>query len=355
MGKPKRLNTLENWPEAVKPVRFPCKGGAAANLKREGGRSGVQCSPDGLVVVFLASLVLAGCSSEPTQMNLEGASRSQNNHPPSVRSVRITPNPVVLTGPLSVQVEGEDQDRDPLTFRYQWLVNGEPVPGAVGHQLSTDALKRGDRVSVEVIPFDGKGQGAPYRTEPVIVGNTLPVVSRVTIEPGQIRVGDVLQAQVEGTDADHDEVRYRFRWWKNNRLVSEGEENTFDTAGFLRDDVVAVSVIPRDGGGEGKEVFSPTMTIANSPPKITSVPHSIIQQGRYLYTVTVVDPEGDPVSFSLPTAPPGMTIDQKTGRVDWQIPRESKGSYRVKVVVQDDRGGWAFQEFDLSLSAPASS
>ncbi|MEW6246808.1 MAG: cadherin repeat domain-containing protein [Nitrospirota bacterium] len=308
-----------------------------------------------LLAMLLGIPLLAGCSPDSAQVNGAGSPPARNNHLPSVRSARIVPVPPVLSEPVSVQVEGEDLDRDPLTFRYQWLVNGEPLPGAIGHQLSPDTLKRGDRVSVEVIPFDGKGQGAPYRTEPVIVGNTLPVVSRVTIEPGQIRVGDVLQAQVEGTDADHDEVRYRFRWWKNNRLVSEGEENTFDTAGFLRDDVVAVSVIPRDGGGEGKEVFSPTMTIANSPPKITSVPHSIIQQGHYLYTVTAVDPEGDPVSFSLPTAPPGMTIDQKTGRVDWRIPPESKGSYRVKVVVQDDRGGWAFQEFDLSLSAPASS
>ncbi|HXF93002.1 MAG TPA: putative Ig domain-containing protein [Nitrospiraceae bacterium] len=265
------------------------------------------------------------------------------------------PIPPVLSEPVSVQVEGEDPDRDPLTFRYQWLVNGELLSGATGHQLNPDQLKRGDRVSVEVIPFDGKAQGAPYRSEPVIVGNTLPVVSRVTIEPGRIQVGDVLKAQVEATDADHDEVRFRFRWWKNNRLVSEGEENMFETTGFLRDDAVAVSVIPRDDSGEGKEVFSSTMIIANSPPKITSIPHSAIQRGHYLYTVTAADPEGDPVSFALTTAPPGMTIDPKTGRIDWQIPPELKGSYRVKVVVQDDRGGWAFQEFDLSPSAPASS
>ncbi len=306
--------------------------------------------------MFIVSvLVVAGCSSESAQMSGTETPPLQGNHPPSIRSARIVPVPPVLSEPVSVQVEGEDLDRDPLTFRYRWLVNGEPLPGAIGHQLNPDTLKRGDRVSVEVIPFDGKGQGVPYRTEPVIVGNTLPVVSRVTIEPGQIRVGDVLQARVEATDADHDTIRYRFRWWKNNRLVSEGEESTLETAGFLRDDVVAVSVIPRDGGGEGKEVFSATMTIVNSPPKITSVPHSTIQQGHYLYTVTAVDPEGDPVSFSLSTAPPGMTIDQKTGRIDWQIPPESKGSYQVKVVVQDDRGGWAFQEFDLSLSAPVSS
>ncbi len=307
------------------------------------------------LVIPLGLMLMAACSPESAQVSGAESPLARNNHPPIVRSARIVPDPPVLSGPIWVQVEGEDPDRDPLTFRYQWLVNGEPLSGATGHQLNSDHLKRGDRLSVEVIPFDGKAQGAPYRSEPVIVGNTLPVVTRVTIEPSQIQVGDVLEAKVEATDADHDAVQYRFRWWKNNRLVSEGEENTFETTGFLRDDVVAVSVIPRDGSGEGKEVFSPVMPIANSPPKITSLPHSAIQQGYYRYTVTAADPEGDPVSFALATAPPGMTIDPNTGRIDWPIPPEAKGSYRVKVVVQDDRGGWAFQEFDLSLSAPSSS
>lgn len=343
------------------PNRCPCPCGASegsgqrpdpnrslASRKRSGSRAR-------LLAMLLGLPLVAGCSPDVPRVNGGGSTPGRTNHPPAIRSARIVPVPPVLSAPLSVQVEGEDPDRDPLTFRYRWLVNGAPLPGAIGPQVTPTALARGDRVSVEVIPFDGHVQGPPYRTEPVIVGNTPPVVSRVTIEPHPIRVGDVLQALVEATDADHDPIRYRFRWWKNDRLVSEGEAHTFETAGLLRDDVVAVSVIPRDGEGEGQEVFSPAVTIANSPPAITSVPPATAQQGHYLYTVTAVDPEGDPVSFSLATAPPGMTIDRKTGRIDWPIPPESNGSYRVEVVVRDDRGGWAFQQFDVSLGAPASS
>ena len=308
-----------------------------------------------LLAILLGIASLPGCSSETAGVSGAATPPAGNNHPPSIRSARIVPIPLVLSEPVSVQVDGDDLDRDPLTFRYQWLVNGEPVPGATGFQLSSEPLKRGNRVSVEVTPLDGKTEGTPYRTESAVVGNTPPIVSRVTIEPGQIRVGDVLRAQVAGTDADHDEVHYRFRWWKNNRLVSEGEEETFDTAELLRDDVIAVSVVPRDEVGEGKEVFSVTMTIANSPPKITSSPNSAVEEGRYQYAMTAVDPEGDPISFSLETAPSGMTIDQKNGRVEWRIPAESKGSFRVKAVAQDDRGGWAFQEFDLTVTPPAKS
>jgi hypothetical protein len=36
------------------------------------------------------------------------------------------------------------------------------------------------------------------------------------------------------------------------------------------------------------------------------------------------------------------------------VPSNIQGSHRVRVVAQDDRGGIAAQEFDLSLSSPAS-
>jgi hypothetical protein len=230
-------------------------------------------------------------------------------------------------------------------------VNDEVIPDATGHQFTYDRLKRGDRVRVEITPFDGTNEGAPYQTS-AVVENTLPSVFKLTIEPSQIRLGDVLRARVEATDPDHDEIQFQFRWWKNGRVISDGEEPTFDTVGLLRDDSIAVSVVPHDGLGVGKETFSEAITIVNKPPKITSVPQPAVDAGRYQYLVIAEDPEGDPISFSLQTAPPGMTIDQRTGRIDWQIPGESKGSFRVKAVVQDDRGGWAFQEFDLTVSNP---
>ena len=49
------------------------------------------------------------------------------------------------------------------------------------------------------------------------------------------------------------------------------------------------------------------------------------------------------------SAPPGMTIDEKTGRIQWEVPAASAGVYRVKVLVKDDHQGWALQEFNVTL------
>jgi hypothetical protein len=265
------------------------------------------------------------------------------------------PNPVVLSGPLSVQVEAEDPDRDPVTFSYEWLTKGNPLSGQTGPTLAPHLLMRGDSVAVTVIPFDGKTQGPPYRTKDVLVGNTPPEVIQIVLEPSEARVGDRLRVKVEGGDADHDDIRYTFKWWRNNAPLSEGEESVLETTTFARGDTIVVQVTPHDSAGPGKARFAEQITIANSPPKITSTPPTVIREGRYEYTVAASDPEGDSLAYMLQTAPSGMIIDKTTGRIEWRITAETRGTHRVKVAVEDGRKGHAFQEFDLSLPAPASS
>lgn len=152
-----------------------------------------------------------------------------------------------------------------------------------------------------------------------------------------------------------DVVRYTYRWLRNNQVASEGEQDSLDTTGFLRDDVVAVAVIPHDKDIQGKEVMSQPVTLANRPPKFTSTAPASVAQGQFNYGVTAVDPENDPVAFLLEAAPPGMTIDERNGHIQWAVPSAATGSYHVKVVVKDSREGWASQEFDVSLIPSPSS
>jgi hypothetical protein len=181
------------------------------------------------------------------------------------------------------------------------------------------------------------------------VGNTLPFVVRVGL-PEQIRPGDTVKVDAEIRDADNDEVHVRYRWWKNQDVVAETEVPSLETAAFVRGDVLRVSVSPRDASGEGKEVSPPPVVIGNSPPRFTSKPLPVTQKGLYQYLLTAVDAEGDPISFDLQTAPPGMTIDKKAGLISWKIPADLSGAYRVRVVAEDGQGGSSSQEFELTVS-----
>lgn len=316
-----------------------------------------------LPVVVLVPLILFACTAESPQSG--GAESStpppapvgsppvpHSNHPPSVRTARIVPDPARLSEAILVQVEAEDPDGDPVAFRFQWLANGNPIAGATESTLDSRDLKRGDLLSVEVVPRDGQMAGSPYRTESVPVGNSPPEVTSLTVKPDRVGVGDRVRAQAAGRDADQDSITYRFKWWRNNVPLPGGEEGVLETKGLNRGDTIVAQATPFDAVGAGKPLFSEPVTLANSPPTITSVPPTAVDQGRYSYTVTAVDPDGDPLTYRLDTAPRGMTIDPASGRIAWPLTAETLGTHRVRVTVEDGQGGHSFQEFELSLPAP---
>lgn len=298
---------------------------------------------------------LVGCTAEPPQMGAGTAADSSGNHPPVVHSLSLFPDPIVRQGVVTAVVETKDVDQDEVQLRFRWVVNDAPVPGESSATFNPAGVKRGDRLTVEVTPYDGKVEGKPTRAADRVVGNTPPAVRAVVLEPNGAKAGDPIKATVDGNDVDGDAVRYTYRWLRNNQVASEGEQDSLDTTGFLRDDVVAVAVIPHDRDTQGKEVMSQPVTLANRPPKFTSTAPVSVAQGQFNYAVTAVDPENDPVTYVLEAAPPGMTIDERTGRIQWAIPAASAGSYPVKVVVKDSREGWASQEFDVSLKPSSSS
>lgn len=296
----------------------------------------------------LAGLLAVGCTAESSPDG--NGSGLSGNHLPVIHEATISPAPLVLAAPISLQIHAEDQDRDALTFHHQWVVNGNPLREQTGSTLPPDLLKKGDRVSVELVPDDGKERGAMYRTAEAVVINTPPIISSFAVRPRPAKPGDRLEAFVEVADPDRDTIDLAFRWWRNATVVQEGEGAVLDTAGFARTDVVTVEVTPRDRTALGKPIKSEPLVLGNSPPAILSTPSAPVGRERYEYVVKAVDPEGDPIRYRLETAPPGMTIEADTGRIVWLVAPELTGIYKVRVVAEDVQGGTAFQEFDVTLA-----
>jgi hypothetical protein len=56
----------------------------------------------------------------------------------------------------------------------------------------------------------------------------------------------------------------------------------------------------------------------NSAQNIVSTPITQAGQGQaYIYEVLARDPENNPITYSLKTAPNGMTINANSGRITW--------------------------------------
>lgn len=309
-----------------------------------------------LALGLLGCVSLIGCNRPAQDGSAGGSTSAVADSSLTVQEARLSPDPITRPGPVSVSLSTQDFGREGMTFQYRWYVNGALVPGETSTHLSTESLKRGDVVVAEVTPIRGRTFGVVYKTSPAKVDNSLPSVDRVGL-PQHILAGDPIQVEFGVKDLDNDEVRSRFRWWKNQDLVAETDEPVLETTGFIRGDSIRIAVIPRDGIGEGKEFLSAPVVIGNSIPQFTSSPASIVEDGVYRYQVSAVDPDGDEITFELGHTHPGMSLNKMTGQLHWSIPSGLTGSHRIKIIAKDDQGGQISQEFDLNLpiSAPKSS
>ena len=97
------------------------------------------------------------------------------NSPPEVKSVPFSPQKAHRGVDITMAPKGFDADGDEVEFRYQWIINGEEIAGENSAVLKGAMFKKGDAVSVRVIPSDKEDEGAIYNTKPLIIPNGPPV------------------------------------------------------------------------------------------------------------------------------------------------------------------------------------
>src|SRR3989304_3931172 len=85
----------------------------------------------------------------------------EQNRLPEVTSIRIAY--VTDNNPrdgLKAVIQAKDPDGDEISFKYLWKINGEEIVGATDEALEwQNEFKKGDKITLEVIPFDGKEEG----------------------------------------------------------------------------------------------------------------------------------------------------------------------------------------------------
>jgi len=128
------------------------------------------------------------------------------NREPEWISLAVSPaNNVVPGTELVATPEARDPDGDALLYEYQWYVDGEPIEGADGASFSTEGLRRGDEVAVEVVLSDGEVE-LDETSGLVEIANQAP---RIVSQPTGLGEELSFRYDVEVSDADGDR---RFRY-----------------------------------------------------------------------------------------------------------------------------------------------
>jgi hypothetical protein len=301
----------------------------------------------GLLAVFLLAVLFR--EKEPITVNeREGAvnlsSSVQSDLSFKIVRAEIVPPFPDLQSALKVELQAEGADRDPMTFRYRWLVNQKEA----GNQpiLPLTGFSQGDIISVEVTPSTEKATGASFRSPEVKIGNNPPAVTALHLLPQEPKAGEALRVEAKGFDKDNDSILYRYEWQINGQPVPGSDAQTLDGSFVHSADKIAVIVTPSDPFSAGPPASSSLLTVTNQSPKITSLPSGKTEENRYSYQVVAQDPDGDPLHYLLVSGPPGMTLDA-SGLLTWTAERLHEDKSEVTIEVNDAKGGKSLQQFTI--------
>jgi len=180
------------------------------------------------------------------------------NTPPKIKSVYFMPEVFHPGDALRIEAAGADADGDPVTLLYEWRVNGE----SAGEGSALDVpVRRGDKISVKITPFDGKENGPSVVLDREIV-NMPPMI----VEDNNFEFdGKTYTYQVKASDPDKDSLTYSLKSAPESMWISP-------TSGLILWDVpkefngsTKVSVLVDDGQG-GRSEYEMNINIREEKP-----------------------------------------------------------------------------------------
>lgn len=197
-----------------------------------------------------------------------------------------------------------------------------------------------EKAEPEPEPAEDTGRVIPETNHP-------PEVTAIELLPEEPTAFDDLRLDLQVKDPDRDVVNVSRSWYLDGEKLNAENGRTLPHHRFDKGDKVAVEVVLDDGKTQ-VTVTSPEVTIRNSPPEVLSSPADLSEIDGF--TVRARDPDGDPLTWRLEGAPRGLSIDSGTGRLSYQGSTEDPGGrYQVKIVIEDDDGGYAHWTFGMTV------
>jgi hypothetical protein len=216
-----------------------------------------------------------------------------------------------------------------------------PVPPTTGNVVSPAPQQGGGSSS----------GGGPAKSSASAVRNSPSEIKGVRFVGGDGRPGNTLGVETEGYDADGDPVQFEIAWQKNGQPAGTGNHLI---APVKRGDKVVVTITPFDGKDRGKSATL-SREILNTPPAIEGQEEFQVSDNAVTFHIRASDADGDPLTYAVKDAPPGMSIDRGTGWMRWATSPGTTGKVPFTVTVSDGSGGESTARFTVTVAEQPSS
>jgi len=262
----------------------------------------------------------------------------------------------------TVVVDGSgsyDADGDPIEFAWAFLAVPEgstaalPDPAAESPSFTADLA---GLYLIQLIVDDGTVKSAAD-TALIEVANMPPVAMDDAYTTDEDRLLAIPAPGVLANDTDDAHASTLSAFLVND--VTSGVLQ-FSSNGFFlftpQKDFNGLAIFTyraNDGFLDSSGVGTVTITVnpVNDRPQIVSTPVTAATDKQlYTYEVEAVDPdENETLTFSLPQARQGMTIDAATGRIEWKPQTSQVGPNPVTVRVEDKAKRFDTQRFAIEV------
>jgi len=307
------------------------------------------------LLFVLALFILISCSSEkPVEVSNKKPSEAGYRDVPESNKKSTQDHASLNTELFSLGIAPADASRSSTLYvvprgfnlsdaEIEWLLNGQQADTSIASQFNAAVAQKGDKIQARAII-----QGNEILSNVVELKNALPEVTEVKMTPEVFRPGDTIGFDVVSSDMDGDEVTLSYEWTMNGKPAGSGKQIGVP---LKRGDRFTVKITPFDGQDYGRP-YVMRRDMGNMPPVIIEDKKFSFDGEFYTYQVMASDPDEDSLTFSLKSAPEGMSIDSKTGMITWTVPQDFKGKASITVSVTDGSGGEATQDLTLTINPP---
>jgi len=293
--------------------------------------------------------VLDGRGGETTQTLNLTVTPDLNNQDPQISSLPLTQ--IQEGGVYRYQIVANDGNGDLLTVDLPLKPDGMTLNEATREIIWQPTREQAGTHDLVIRIRDGYG-GLTLQSFQITV-NSLNNAPIITSNPDLEAIANLpYQYQIEAQDADGDSLSYRLENAPNGMTIDTDTGLLNWTANDTQIGQIPVTIIVKDSqGAETRQTYNLNVLAfaPNHTPEITSTPRNSVALGTsYFYALNTSDPDGDPLTINLQTAPTGMTLNQQ-GLITWTPEANQLGNHTVKVQVIDGRGGFIEQEWAIAV------
>ena len=176
------------------------------------------------------------------------------NESPKIKQITVETVSNNFKDGFRALVASEDPEGDAVEYIYQWKHNDSDIVGATEETLSwSDEFKKGDKISIEVVPYDDFAQGV-WRSEGSFnIPNSPP---KITSQPSGAVSNGTFTYSVEASDPDEDNLTYSLKDAPEGMKISDNGEITWQYTGDDAGDYNIVIVVNDGDGGETYQELS---------------------------------------------------------------------------------------------------